>query len=870
MSLYRRLRNVIRPARMDRELQRELAFHIAERAEELQTAGMPESDAWRAARRQFGNYTAQVESTREIDTSAWLETLARNLRHAARALRKAPAFSATVIATLALGIGANSAVFSAVYAIVLRPLPFPDADRLVTVAQLNSKAGGSFVGPVRLEEWNRLNTTFQSIAGYYTQDDSELSGELPEKLKRAFVSPRFLSTWGIAPQLGRDFTPEEEKFGGPNAILISDRLWRRRFAADPNVITKHLRFGRTSAPIVGVLPASFLIPDRDVDFWSVSAPDAPFAQSRDSTWFIAFGRLKPGVTLPQARANLAAVQANLARQFPKSDANLSAAIRPLKESTVGDISRSLWILYGSVSILLLIACANVAALLLSRAAARRHEIAVRFSLGASRTAVAAQLLTEVLVLAMAGSALGLLVAAAASRVFRILAKDLPRVEEIALDWRIVLYSLTCALAATLLCGIFPAIRGTRRNLSGSLAESGRSQVSGRNGLQFALVAVQVAFAVTLLAGAGLLLRSFQELGRVAPGFDPDRVLTFHVSSSWGETADSKASNARVTRILDAVRLLPGVEAVATSVTLPGVPILYQLDLQTVEGRAESEPRMLAESRIVAPAYFATMRIPLLSGELCRDAPGSAPGAATMMVNRAFSTAFLSGAQAIGRNLVLPAATYLPPSRITGIVADARETGMDRAPVPTVYWCYGAAQPGTYFLVRTKGDPGAMAESVRRKIHEIEPARSVYGLSPLREHLSDAYAGNRLRAILLTFFAVTAISLACLGLYGTLSYLVNMRRREVGLRLALGALRPQIVRQFLAQGLRVSLIGCLAGLALAAAGTRLLAGMLYGVSASDKTTLAGVIALVLGVSIAASLIPALRASRVDPMQVLRDE
>jgi hypothetical protein len=309
-----------------------------------------------------------------------------------------------------------------------------------------------------------------------------------------------------------------------------------------------------------------------------------------------------------------------------------------------------------------------------------------------------------------------------------------------------------------------------------------------------------------------------------------------------------------------------VELAATSVTLPGVPALYQLDLETVEGRAESEPRIQAQGRQVSPEYFATLHIPLLAGDACRDDPG----VPAMMVNRSFAEAFFRGGNVVGRHLVQPGNGYLQPARVTGIVADVREAGLDREPLPTVYWCSDATQPGSFFLLRTTGEPAAMAEAVRRKLQELEPARSVYSITPLREHLSDAYADTRLRTILLVFFAVTAVLLACLGLYGTLSYLVNMRRREVGLRLALGAVPGRIVGQFLLQGLRVSLLGCCAGLLFAAAFTRLLAGMLFGVSASDAATLGGVIAIVLGVSIAASLIPALRASRVDPMQVLRDE
>jgi putative ABC transport system permease protein len=857
---------VLRPGRMQSNLERELSFHVRERAEELQAGGMRAEDADRKARQAFGNYTAQVERTRDMDINGWLESLVRNLRQAVRGLGKTPAFTVTVILTLAIGIGANSAVFSAIDAVLLRPSPFPNGDQLVKLAQVNPKNQDAFVAPPRLEDWNRLNSTLRAITGYYTEDESELSGELPEKLKRALVAPRFLQVWGIAPQLGRDFTPQEEHFGGPNAVLITDRLWRRRFGGDPNAIGKNLRINSSSMPIVGVMPASFLFPDRNVDLWSPSPMDAPYSQSRETGWFTTFGRLKPGVTLEQARANLASVQANLGRQFPKTDARIGASIQPLKEATVGGVRRSLWILFGSVSLLLLIACTNITALLLSRVAERQHEISVRFSLGASRASVAAQLLTEVLVLALAGAALGLAIAGEASRVFRALAKDLPRVEEIRLDWSIVLYSLACAIAATLLCGIFPAIRATRRNLAGSLAQAGRSQVSSRNPVQFTLVGVQVALAVALLAGAGLLLRSFQELGRVSPGFDPEHVLTFHMSSSWGETGDQKAARQRLERVVDTVRSIPGVTGAAASMGLPGLPDQYQMDLNTAEGRAETEPKMIAQSRAVAPGYFATMRIPLLAGDTCRDNLNTSG----VMVNHSFANAYLAGRAAIGLHLTQPGSVFFQPSEIRGIVGDARESGMDREPSPTVYWCYSALQPGTYFLVRTQGDPKSMAETIRRKVHEIEPRRSVYDLTPLVDHISDSYAENRLRTILLAFFAITAVSLACVGLYGTLSYLVSVRQREVGLRLALGALRTQIVRQFLAQGLTVALLGCVAGLALTAVFGRLLSGMLYGVSAWDVATLGGVVGIVLAVSILASLLPAIRAARLEPMQVLREQ
>jgi putative ABC transport system permease protein len=591
-----------------------------------------------------------------------------------------------------------------------------------------------------------------------------------------------------------------------------------------------------------------------------------YGRARENNWFIVIGRLQPGITLARARADLSTIQAQLGRQFPETDANLSVTVEALKENTVAGSRRSLWLLFGSVSLLLLIACTNIIALLLSRSAQRQHEISVRFSLGASRGALIAQLLTETFLLALLGSGLGLFLAAAASDIFRSLAAQLPRVEEIHLDARIVLYSLACSVVVTLLCGLVPAVRGTRRSLSASLAQSSRSQVSGRNPLQWLLVGIQVALAVTLLAGAGLLLRSFQQLGRVGPGFDAAHILTFQLSMNWGETGDMKKLRQFTDRILETLRATPGVDAAAISVGVPGVPFHYQTELKLTEGRADTEPKIVAENRFVSASYFATMRIPLLAGEVCRETDGPP----TVVVNRAFADAYFPGAPVIGHHLQSLNLGYSGAAAISGISGDARETGLDHLPAPTVYWCAPVAEPGTFFLVRTHNAPMTMAETLRQRIHEIDPARSVYDFAPLEQHFSDALAENRLRTILLTFFAATALSLACIGLYGTLSYNVNIRQREVGLRLALGALRGQIVKQFLWQGLAVCILGCIAGFALAAASTRVLAGLLYGVSPSDIPTLSAVIFLVLIVAAAASFVPAVRASRVEPMQVLRDE
>jgi putative ABC transport system permease protein len=860
-------RSILPKRASDAQMNSELRFHIEELTDENIAAGMTPKEARRRAILEFGGQEKFKEEVRDVYRIRILDATVANLKSAFRFIRKSPTFSITVILTLALAIGANSAVFSAIDAILLKPLPFPEADQLMLVEQHNSKGPAVLtrVAPIRLDDWNRLNSTFQGLTGYYTEDVSESTGALPEKVTRAWVSSRFFQVWGLVPSSGREFTPEEETLNGPNAVLISDRFWRRRFDADPNIIGKNLRLDGRLYPIVGVMPPSFLFPDREADLWSPIPSGFSIGRARENNWFVVIGRLKPGATVAQARADLATVQAQLGRQFPETD-NLSVTVDALKENTVGGSRRSLWLLFGSVSLLLLIACTNIIALLLSRSAQRQHEIVVRFSLGASRGALIAQLLTETFLLALLGSGLGLFLAAAASGIFRSLAAQLPRVEEIHLDARIVLYSLACSLVVTFLCGLVPAVRGTRSRLSGSLAQTSRSQVSGRNPLQWLLVGIQVALAVTLLAGAGLLLRSFQELGRVTRGFDSSHILAFQLSMNWGETGDMKKLRQFTDRVLETLRATPGVESAAISVGVPGVPFQYQTELKLLEGRAESEPKLVTDNRFVSASYFATLRIPLLAGQICRETDGPP----TVVVNRTFADRYFHGESVIGHHLQSVSLGYTGPAEIVGIAGDAREKGLDRAPVPTAYWCAPIAQPGTYFLVRTRDAPMTMAETIRRQLRDIEPQRSAYDFAPLEQHFSDGLAENRLRTFLLSFFAATALSLACVGLYGTLSYNVNVRRREVGLRLALGALRGQIVKQFLWQGLAVCLLGCAAGFALAAASSRVLAGLLYGVSPTDLPTLGAVIFLVLFVSVVASLLPSVRASRVEPMQVLRDE
>ena len=860
------LKFFFRKSAIEKELNSEIRFHLDSVTQEKIDAGLPPEEARRLTMLEFGGAEQVKEECRYAHRLAFVETTLANLKAAVRFMRKSPGFSIAIILTLALGIGANSAVFSAIDAILLRPLLYPNAGELVVLHQYNraSKDSSRPIAPVRLEEWNKYNSTFQAIAGSYTQDLSETSGTIPERLVEADVTPRFLQVLGVAPELGRDFTPAEEHFGGPPAVLISDRFWRGRFHADANVLGKRIRIESFPVPIVGVLPASFEYPAKDVDLWAPVPMDAPIAQNRAYTWFTGIGRMKPGITLAQARADLDAVQARLGRQFPQTDKDLAARIESLKETIVAGSRRSLWILFGSVTLLLLIACTNIAALLLSRITERAHEISIRYSLGAGRGSIIGQFLTEALVLALAGSVFGLAVAAAGVRVFHSLAKALPRVEEITLDWRLALYTLCCAILATALCGLVPALIASRRSISSTLASHGRTQVSARASLQWTLVGVQVALAVTLLVGAGLLLRSFQELGRVSPGFDPNHVLTLRISGNYGETNDQKKMFQRMKNTVGALATVPGVESAAISATVPGAGSGFPIEIKAAGSAVSPSRKITADEKVVYGAYFETMRIPLLAGNTCKkDTLWT-----TAVVNRSFAETYFPNQTAIGHHLQITSFDAKP--EIVGVVGDARENGLNHPAVPTFYWCSSNADPSPYFLLRVRGDPMKLANALRREIHRIEPSRSVFEMMPLSERLSESNAENRFRTLLLALFALTAISLAAIGLYGTLSYLVARRNREIGLRMALGALPSQIRARFLAQGAGVALLGCVAGLVIAAALSRLLAGMLYEVSRLDPLTYIAVAAGVLVLAAAAAALPAGRAAHLDPMQILRHE
>jgi predicted permease len=795
-----------------------------------------------------------------------MDALWRNVRYAVRSLARTPGFTLTVIVTLAVAVGANSAVFSGVDAVLLRPLPYPEADRLVRASHIAPSTSLLVaIPPRRLFDWTERAEAFETIAAHYTEDVTDTTGEQPDNVRRATVTPGFVDVWRIAPAFGRDFTSEEHRFGGPEAALLSDRYWRERRNADPNIVGTTIEIDGTTATVVGVLPPAFAAVDRTVDVWMPFWVDAPFAQARVNGWFNGVtGRLAPGVTPEQALADLEDVQAQLAAEYPQSDRDLAVRIVPFKGTVVANVSGSLWLLFGAVTLLLLIACTNIAAMLLARTAQRERDIAIRHSLGASRAGVVLPLVAETAVLVVAGTAAGLFVAAGAVAAMTTWGADLPRFNEITLDGRIVLYTVASMVVVTFLCGVFPAVKSARH--TASTMPAGRGQVSARHWVNWSLVGVQVALSVTLLAGAGLLLRSFDALSRVDPGFDPERLLTFRITSSYAEGFDNW--NPRIRHTLEELDAIPGVDAAATSLGRPGVDGRFEQQLE-LEGDVRRDEPIIAEVRTVSPSFFATLGIPLLTGDTCRQTESIGTEA---MVNRGFAAHYFPQRSPIGLHFpgqAVDATTRLSSWRITGVVGDIRDVVHDD-PRPTVYFCQSGGSPFSYFLVRASGDPASLVAAIRARLGELEPLRSVYDIATLDQRIGDVYAQHRARTFLLTLFSVTALALACLGIYGTLSYVVNLRRREVGLRVALGARHGNIVKQFLSKALRIVAIACVVGLALSLAFARALSGMLYGVTPQDPATLAAVVFLVVGAAALAATLPAARAARIDPIQALREE
>ena len=788
------------------------------------------------------------------------------LRSALRALAHRRGLALTVVATLTLGIGANSAIFSAVDAVLLKPLPYPDADRLVAVYEANAarRQSTALVAPVRLEEWNAMNHTFDGLAASYFENMTDTSGPLPERVAAMRTSPRFFSVLRVDPALGRTFKSDEERFGGPPAVVVSDAFWERRFNRDPSVLARTLQLGGVARPIVGVMPPWFRYPTATTEVWIPAQAPRMLMEARQARFYTAIGRLKPGVAIEQAQADLAVAYSALAKQYPQTDAGWSAALVPLKEQTVAGVRRSLWLLLGAVALVLLAACWNVACLMIADAARREHEIAVRFALGATRPAVVRQLLLEGLILAAGGATSGILLARWSIDALKTLGAGLPRIDEIHVDGHLIAFTFAIGMATTVLFALAPALQATRAGVVGGLGRGGRAQIGGRLWLQRVLVAAQVALAIVLFAGAGLLVRSFSRLQNVSPGFDPDHVLTFRMSAQWSERLDAVMN--RQVRTLARLEVIPGVVAASFATVLPASVDLPPGEFRIV-GRDTSE-HLFANGRSVSAKYFQTLRIPVLQGETCRDDP-SKPYQ-KVVVTRSWAERFFGGENPIG-HFIEPMSPAGLRQEIVGIAGDVHENGVVKEAPPLAYTCgLQPYWPDPIFLVRTDPARDVGVAVIRDAMRQIEPNRAIYAVQPLDATLARTLSQQRVSALLLASFAATALLLAALGLYGVTSHFVASRRRDIGVRLALGARASAIVSTVAGQVAATTIVGVAAGVAGALALARFMEGLVFGISTRDPWTfVAAPLALALAAALATA-IPVRRAATLDPVAALRED
>ena len=790
----------------------------------------------------------------------------REWRAALRSLSRRRGLSATIVVTLALGIGANSAIFSAVDAVLLKPLPYPEPDRLVRLYELNLSRPGAtqLVAPTRIEAWHEANRTLDGIAGSYFENLTETVGSVPERVEAMRTSPRFFAVLGVPPALGRWPTLEEEQAGGPKVVVLSDAVWRSRFNADPAVIGRTWRIGGGTPTIIAVMPPKMRYPTAATQAWlPVQAPQR-LLEARQARFYTAFARLKPGVTLEQARDDLDAIQSRLGEQYPETDKGWGASLVPLKEEQVAGVRRSLWILLAAVGLVLFAACGNVACLLLADATRREHEMAVRLAIGAQRRQIVKQLLVEGSVLAAMGAAAGLFVAYWATRALATMTTVLPVDNDLRIDGRLVVFTLALGVLSTVLFALAPALQAAGRRPADALARGGRAQAGGRHLLQRCLVGVQVGLALVLLVGAGLLMRSFARLQAIDPGLVAENVVTFRMTASWSERLE--AVEQRQARTVARLEEIPGVRAAAFTQLLP-IDGDYPPQEFFITGRDPGE-KTFAHGRMVSAGYFRTLGIPMLEGGTC-DAMPTRPSRMKAIVSESFVKRFFANDTALGRHLRTVSMPAGETMEIVGIVRDVRERGITKAPEPILYHCgFNGYWPDMFYMASLDPSRPAGIPALRAALGEIEPSRAMYSIRPLTEVIRESMAQARFNTTLLALFAATALGLAAMGLYGVLSQLVAARRREIGVRLALGAAPARIVRSVAAQAATVTAAGIVAGLLAAAAAARFMSALVYDVPTHDPLTFALVPALLAIVAAVAALIPARRAARVDPVETLR--
>jgi len=870
--------------KMEEDLEKELRFHLDHHTADLIAQGLDPEEARRRARFALGGPEQVKEQCRDVRGTRWLDDLLQDLRYGVRMLLKNPGFTAIAAITLALGMGANTAIFSVVNAALLRSLPYRDPDHLVLLHLHRPQEGSSLPLSVDFLAWRDQAKSFEQVAAYGSGTaDLTGSGEA-ERLSVAFVSADLFATLGVAPSMGRAFTPAEDTAGGAPVVILSDSLWRGHFGGDPGIIGRAIALEDKSRTVIGIMPQGFQFPQKS-DLWIPLAldPTDELRRMNPSIYNVSdlpsrlnvLARLKPDVTPEAARADMFVILERQRQAFPHAYADARVGVIGLGESLVSNVRLALLVLFGAVTFVLLIACANVANLLLARAAARRKEMAIRAAIGARRWRLARQLLTESLLLSLLGGGAGLLVAKWLIKLLLAMNNGkVARIDEAGLDGRVLGFTCAVVLLTGLIAGLFPALRASRADVSEALkaqdtAGGARPAYAGRSGLRRtlpALMIVEVALALVLLVGAGLMINSFLRVLSVPRGYDPDGVLTLNLEPSLTRyPMRSPQRDAYFREALERIQTLPGVQSAGLG-ALPLVASWFILPLR-IEGRPPSErgkePTVLLNG--ASPGYFQTMGMQMRAGRPCSAKDDAAKVA---IINETLARRFFPNENPIGYRLLIGKV----PTTIVGVVGDTHNSGMDRQVAPQVYNCGQSAQ----MVARVSPDQNnpaglaSLASAIRKQVSAIDPNEPINQVVPMNEHLSNSLALRRYLMLLLGVFAAVAFVIAAVGIYGVTSYAVSQRTHEIGVRMALGARARDVLRMIIWRGMGLTLAGVALGLTAALAMSRVMKNLLYEVSPTDPATFALITSLFVGVALIASYIPARRATKVDPLQALRQE
>ncbi|MFI5092316.1 MAG: ABC transporter permease [Candidatus Acidiferrum sp.] len=873
----------------ERELEEELQSHLQMAAADRTDRGESPEQAKGAARRELGNVGLIKEVTREMWGWASVERLMLDLRYGLRMLAKSPGFATVAILTLALGIGANTALFSVVNGVLFSPLPYSHPDQLVWIAESKPNFATGSISYPNFRDWEKNNRTFSAMGAYrpYSYNLTGLGDA--EQIRAMLITSDFFSVLGVNPQIGRSLAPGEDEIGAAPIAMLSAGLWKRKFGSSGGAVGKTLTLDGKNFTIVGVLPAGFdlaLGSFHNVDIYvPLGQWSNPLLPKRGAGLGIhGLGRLKPGVTIAQARADMEAVTGSLAAAYPDADKGIGAAVIPLKQEMIGDVRLFLLVLLAAVGFVLLIACVNVANLMVARASARAREFAIRTALGASRSRLLRQLLTESILLSFTGGTLGLLLAAWGTKAaLHQLPVNLPRSGEVTLDARVLIFTLLISLACGIFFGLGPALKSASPNLHDTLKEGGRGGSGSRHRAQGIFVVVEMAMALLLLIAAGLMIRSLSALWNVNPGFDSHNVLTFGVALPPSMNKSGPAgARAALRQLNDALAAVPGVTA--SSLSWGAIPMdSDDEDLFWIEGKpkpATENDMDWALSYVVQESYLQVMKVPLERGRFF-TAQDNENSPHVIVVDEIFARQYFPGQNAVGQHVFLQ--NKGGRAEIVGIVGHVKQWGLDTDDKESLraqlYFPYmqlpdqamdASSWSGTGALVRYDPSRPGIADAIRAAVRRLSAEHVMYGEQTMDEIISSSLAMRKVSMVLLGVFAALALGLASIGIYGVISYLVGQRTQEIGIRLALGAKRTDVLRLVLGAGMKMAALGLVIGLVAALGLTRLMAGLLFGVTATDPLTFAAVALLLAIVALAACYIPARRAMRVDPIVALRYE